>query len=75
VINVRITEKNGEVVVFRQVSEDDEILLITNTGRLIRLAVAEIREMGRSTQGVKLMDLNDDEEIVDAAVVAESEEE
>ncbi|SHF09759.1 DNA gyrase subunit A [Desulfacinum infernum DSM 9756] len=75
VINVRITEKNGEVVVFRQVSEDDEVLLITNTGRLIRLAVAEIREMGRSTQGVKLMDLNDDEEIVDAAVVAESEEE
>ncbi len=75
VLNVKITEKNGEVVVFRQVSDEDEILLITNTGRLIRLAVKEIREMGRSTQGVKLMDLKEDEEIVDVAVVAESDEE
>ncbi|SMC23543.1 DNA gyrase subunit A [Desulfacinum hydrothermale DSM 13146] len=75
VINIKITHKNGPVVAFRQVSREDEILLITNTGRLIRLAVADIREVGRSTQGVKLMDLNEGEEIVDAAVVAESEEE
>jgi DNA gyrase subunit A len=75
VLNVRITEKNGEVVAFRQVRDDDEVLLITNTGRLIRLKVREIREMGRSTQGVKLMDLDSSEEIVDVAVVAESDEE
>ncbi|MEJ5364485.1 MAG: DNA gyrase subunit A [Desulfosoma sp.] len=75
VLNVRITEKNGEVVAFRQVRDDDEVLLITNTGRLIRLKVQEIREMGRSTQGVKLMDLDTSEEIVDVAVVAESDEE
>ncbi|WP_448382449.1 DNA gyrase subunit A [Desulfosoma sp.] len=75
VLNVRITEKNGEVVAFRQVRDDAEVLLITNTGRLIRLKVREIREMGRSTQGVKLMDLDASEEIVDVAVVAESDEE
>ncbi|MGQ9484130.1 MAG: DNA gyrase subunit A [Desulfosoma sp.] len=75
VLNLRITEKNGEVVAFRQVRHDDEVLLITNTGRLIRLKVQDIREMGRSTQGVKLMDLDAAEEIVDVAVVAESDEE
>lgn len=75
VLNVRITEKNGEVVAFRQVRDDDEVLLITNTGRLIRLKVREIREMGRSTQGVKLMELDETEEIMDVAVVAESAEE
>ena len=75
VLNLRITEKNGEVVAFRQVRRDDEVLLITNTGRLIRLKVQDIREMGRSTQGVKLMDLDAAEEIVDVAVVAESDEE
>ncbi len=75
VLNLRITEKNGEVVALRQVREDDEVLLITNTGRLIRLRIQDIREMGRSTQGVKLMDLDASEEIVDVAVVAEADEE
>ncbi|QCQ22023.1 DNA gyrase subunit A [Desulfoglaeba alkanexedens] len=75
VINIRVTEKNGEVVAFRQVSEEDEILIITNSGRLIRIAVSEIREMGRATQGVKLMDLGDAEKVVDVAVLVESEEE
>jgi DNA gyrase subunit A len=75
VINIRVTEKNGEVVAFRQVSEEDEILIITNSGRLIRIAVSEIREMGRATQGVKLMDLGDSEKVVDVAVLVESEEE
>lgn len=75
VINIRVTEKNGEVVAFRQVSEEDEILIITNTGRLIRTAVSGIREMGRATQGVKLMDLGDAEKVVDVAVLVESEEE
>ncbi len=75
VINIRVTEKNGEVVAFRQVSEEDEILIITNSGRLIRTGVSGIREMGRATQGVKLMDLGDAEEVVDVAVLVESEEE
>ncbi|ROQ90836.1 DNA gyrase subunit A [Desulfosoma caldarium] len=74
VLNLRVTDKNGEVVAFRQVHHDDEVLLITNTGRLIRLKVQDIREMGRSTQGVKLMDLGASEEIVDVAVVAELDE-
>lgn len=72
-INLRTTEKNGSVVGFRQVSEEDDILLITDSGRLIRISVSEIPSRGRITQGVKLMDLNKDEKIVDMAVLLESE--
>ncbi len=74
VINFKVTEKTGLVVGFRQVSDDDEILLMTDSGRLIRIRAKEIREMGRATQGVKLMDLNASEKVVDVAVLAESEE-
>jgi DNA gyrase subunit A len=74
VINVRITKRNGNVVGFRQVSDEDDILLITDSGRLIRMSVSEISTKGRATQGVKLMDLNKDERIVDLAVLVESDD-
>ncbi|PIU31132.1 MAG: DNA gyrase subunit A, partial [Syntrophobacteraceae bacterium CG07_land_8_20_14_0_80_61_8] len=74
VINLRVTEKNGEVVGFRQVSDDDGILLITDSGRLIRTNARELREMGRATQGVKLMDLDESERIVDLAAIIESDD-
>jgi DNA gyrase subunit A len=74
VINLRITERNGEVVGFRQVTEDDQVILITDKGRLIRTNLAEVSMKGRVTQGVKLMDLLDDEKVVDMTVFIESEE-
>jgi len=74
VINLRITERNGEVVGFRQVTEDDHVIIITDKGRLIRTNVAEVSMKGRVTQGVKLMDLLDDERVVDMTVFIESEE-
>ncbi len=73
VLNVKITERNGEVVGFSQVAEEDEILMITDRGRLIRTPVVQVREVGRVTQGVKLMGLDDGEHVVDLAVLAESE--
>jgi len=74
VINIRIAERIGSVVGFRQVSDEDDIMLITDNGRLIRMAVAETNPRGRVTQGVKLMGLNEGERIVDMAVLAESED-
>jgi DNA gyrase subunit A len=74
VLNTRVTEKNGEVVGFRQVADEEEILMITDRGRLIRTPVSPIRQIGRVTQGVKLMDLDEGEQVVDVAVLQESEE-
>jgi DNA gyrase subunit A len=74
VINLRITERNGPVVNFRQVTDEDQVILITDKGRLIRTNVAEISMKGRLTQGVKLMDLDEDEKVVDLTVVMESED-
>lgn len=74
VLNIRVTERNGKVVGFRQVAEDKEILMITDSGRIIRTPVAQISKIGRVTQGVKLMGLDEGESIVDLAVLAESEE-
>ena len=74
VLNIRVTERNGDVVGFRQVAEEEGILLITDRGRLIRTPVVDIRKIGRVTQGVKLMELNEGEKIVDMTVLSESEE-
>ena len=74
VINLRITERNGEVVGFRQVTNEEQVILITDKGRLIRTNVAEVSMKGRVTQGVKLMDLLEDERVVDMTVVIESDE-
>ena len=74
VINLRITERNGPVVGFRQVTDEDQVILITDKGRLIRTNVAEVSMKGRLTQGVKLMDLDEDEKVVDLTVVMESED-
>lgn len=74
VLNTRITERNGSVIGFRQVADEDEILLITDRGRLIRMPAFQISKVGRVTQGVKLMGLDEGEKVVDVAVLAESEE-
>jgi DNA gyrase subunit A len=74
VINLRVTDRNGPVVGFCQVNDDDQVILITDKGRLIRINVAEINPKGRFAQGVKLMDLEPDEKVVDVTVVVEPEE-
>ncbi len=58
VISIQTTERNGDVVGAALVSDDDEIMLITTNGVLVRTRVDEISEMGRNTQGVKLISLN-----------------
>lgn len=72
IINVQLTEKNGAVVGSVQVHHNDEIMLITNTGVILRIRANEVRKTGRSAQGVKLMNLEKDERIVGVARVMES---
>ena len=74
VLNIRVTERNGAVVGFRQVGDEEEILVITDRGRLIRMPVVQVSKIGRVTQGVKLMVLNEGEQVVDLAVSAEPDE-
>ncbi|SFM63107.1 DNA gyrase subunit A [Thermodesulforhabdus norvegica] len=73
VMGIKVTERNGYATGFCLVDPEDEILLITNLGKLIRLKASDISLQGRATQGVKLMELEEDEKIVDLAVVGEVE--
>jgi DNA gyrase subunit A len=62
-IAIQTSERNGKVCAATLASADDEIMLITNGGVLIRTRVNEIREMGRSTQGVTLINLSEGEKL------------
>jgi DNA gyrase subunit A len=76
IITMRTGEKTGDVVGALTVRETDEIMLITNKGQMVRTRVKEIRETGRNTMGVKLMDLRNGEKLqAIAPVVSQVEEE
>jgi len=75
VITMRTTEKTGEVVSMRQVNDDDHLMLVTDTGRIIRLRMAELRVIGRNTQGVRLVNTGPEERVVSLALLAEKEDE
>jgi DNA gyrase subunit A len=72
---MNVTEKTGSVVAALAVAETDELMLMTDKGQSVRIRVAEIRECGRNTQGVKLMDLKEGERIQDVAIVVADEDE
>ena len=72
---LRITDRNGPVVGILQVTEDDEVMLITDRGKIIRLPVAGISLIGRVTQGVKLIDTEPEERVVSIARLAEKVDE
>ncbi|HVP28973.1 MAG TPA: DNA gyrase subunit A [Myxococcota bacterium] len=75
VITIRTSERNGPVIGVSQVLEADEVMLITNTGRVLRCRVSGISTMGRVTQGVRLMEMNDTEErLVAMARLAEDDD-
>ena len=72
--NVEVTEKNGPVVAITQVHDNEELLVITEQGKILRTAANEIRTIGRATQGVRLMDLEGEDKIVSVALVEKAEE-
>ena len=75
IITMKTTDKTGRVVGVQQVTEDDQLMLVTNKGKIIRLRIKDIRVIGRNTQGVHLIDLEEGERVVSLARVAEKEEE
>ncbi|HTP04372.1 MAG TPA: DNA gyrase subunit A [Nitrospirota bacterium] len=75
IITIKTTEKNGRVIGMAQVSEDDEIILITTNGKVLRIRTKDISVQGRNTQGVRLFDIDDGDKVVSFAKVVEREEE
>ncbi len=67
IITIKTTQRNGVVVAILLVNDEDEIMLITNKGRLIRIPVGDISVIGRNTQGVTLMGMHEEEKVVAAA--------
>jgi DNA gyrase subunit A len=72
--NIEVTDKNGPVVGIAQVHANEELLVITEQGKILRTPAAEIRTIGRATQGVRVMDLEGEDTIVSVALVEASED-
>ena len=72
---MNLTDKTGEIAAHLAVNDDEDILLITDDGTVIRMAVADIRESGRNTQGVRLMRLAEGAKIVSVARAEQEQEE
>ena len=73
VINVKTSDRNGEVVSIMEVLDEDELILITKKGIANRQAVKDIKVIGRNTQGVRLISLKKDDLVTDVARVAKEE--
>jgi DNA gyrase subunit A len=74
IITIRTSERNGPVIGVAQVTDEAELMLITDGGKVLRCRVSGISTMGRATQGVTLMDLAEGEKLVAIAQLAESDE-
>ena len=75
IITMKTTDRTGPVVGVQQVTDEDNLMLVTSNGKIIRLRVADIRVIGRNTQGVRLIDPEPGERVVSLARLAEREEE
>ncbi len=72
-ITMKTTERTGRVVGVQQVVDEDQLMLITDGGKIIRLRIGDIRVIGRNTQGVRLIDLDNGERVVSLARLAEED--
>ncbi len=73
VINIRATERNGTVIAIKEVLDPDELMLITQKGIIVRISIKSITTIGRATQGVKLINLDKGDKLVDVARVVSEE--
>jgi len=74
IITMKTTDRTGPVVGVQQVTDEDNLMLVTSNGKIIRLRVADIRVIGRNTQGVRLIDPESGERVVSLARLAERED-
>jgi len=72
IINIQTTERNGKVVAVLDVRDSDEIMIITAEGMVIRTPVSTLSTIGRNTQGVRLIRLNETDKVVAVAKLAET---
>jgi len=71
---ISITEKTGQLVTIKNVTDGDDLMIINKSGIAIRMEVSSLRVMGRATQGVKLINLKDEDSIAAVAKVVHDEE-
>lgn len=74
IINIKITDKNGSVVGLKSVNDNDDIILISQQGMVVRMHVKEIRTIGRSTQGVRIIRLKEKDRVSSVASIVPEEE-
>jgi DNA gyrase subunit A len=75
IINIQTSDRNGKVVGIIQVTNEDELMLITQQGKILRMASTSIRSIGRATQGVRLIEIEGEDRAVSIARLAEKDEE
>ncbi|HOW17553.1 MAG TPA: DNA gyrase C-terminal beta-propeller domain-containing protein, partial [Phycisphaerae bacterium] len=75
VINIKVTERNGKVVAVKAVRDEDELMLITARGIMLRTDLSQVREIGRATQGVRLIRPEEGDKVVAVARIARDENE
>jgi DNA gyrase subunit A len=75
IINIQTTDRNGKVVGIAYVHDDDQVLLISQQGMILRMKAGDIRTIGRATQGVRLIEMEEGDAVVSVAKLAEKEEE
>ena len=71
---INITEKTGDLIALKDVTDDDDLMIITQQGNILRSPVASIRVMGRATQGVRLINLKENDTIASVAIVEVDED-
>ena len=74
ILTIKVTPKNGKAMSAIQVTEDDEIMILTSAGMIIRMKTKDISIIGRNTQGVKLINIADDDKVVGVVKLAERED-
>ena len=72
VISVRVTDKNGPAVSFHQVTDADDIMVMTAEGKVLRMRIGDLREIGRNAQGVRLIDVTEEDRVVGVAKLSDS---
>ena len=74
IINVRASARNGRVAGVACVDDDDELMLVTQQGKVLRMVVSDVRPIGRATQGVRLIGIGDDDRVVSMARLVETDD-
>ena len=74
ILAMRLTEKNGEITAIKPVHENDDLMIITDKGQVIRTGISGISLMGRTTQGVRIIRLKEDEKVVAVEKILEDDD-